>query len=1216
MSNTKSAHQKDTDQQAVRVLIVEDEPMVAEALKGLLCDPDRSEFSCSQAETLAECLSFLRRSPCDIVLLDLGLPDSRGLDTAAVVRKEFPGLPILVLTGLTDEETAIQAMSMDIQDYLVKSQMHPALLSRSIRYAIDRKRSVDALRQSEAAAWHRLRELENLYDTALVGLCVADREYRHLRINKRLAEIDGLPTERIIGRTFREVIPRIADQVEAACDRVFLTGEPFENVEIAGWTRSNLDTERHWLESFYPLKNSEGRVVAVNIVVKEITELKQSETALREREERYRALVNAAASVVWRTSADGLTLLELRRPSELSGEPTIRHLEGWLKLVHPEDREQTAETWRRSVAGKSLFEIENRNLHADGTYHYFLSRAAPVLDHEGRVREWIGLSIDITARKQMEESLRESEHRLELATQAAEEGVWDWDVATGSVVTNDIYIRNFGMPPAGRPFLEWWTGQLHPEDRHGVLTVLSDLAEGRRQTAGYEYRFRRPDGSWCDVLDRAKAVKLRLGKPERVIGVMMDISGRKRAEEELRVSEQRFREVFDHAPVGMVIMDLQAGYEYVNDAFSRIVDHPRHELLQPGADVRQFTHPDDLPATLQGLARLLRGEIPAFFSEKRYVRKDGSPIWVRVSSSLRRDVAGTPVQIVSLVEEIGERKQAEQALRESEERFRTLADNISQLAWMADASGWVFWFNKRWFDYTGAGQEQMRGWGWQSLQHPEHRERVMKSYREAMEKGDPWEETFPLRGRDGSFRWFLCRATPIRSNEGNVVRWFGTNTDITERRRMEEEVRHLAQHDALTGLPNRRLFNEIIKVELAQARRNGTKAAILFLDLDRFKEINDTLGHGTGDELLMQTAQRLRAAIRTSDTVARIGGDEFNLLIPDVAYPEYAAEVAQKVLQEIRRPFQVKGHELNVSTSIGISVFPDDGAEIDTLMRYADMAMYYAKEHGRNMLQFYNPVINTRSLERIRFENSLRRAVDNGEFLLFYQPMVDLRTRRVESVEALLRWRHPERGLLLPEQFFAAAEEIGFMPEIDDWVLRTAGLQSRSWRQAGARKVCVTVNLSQRRFESPGLVQKIASVLSESGLSPACLDLEITETTAMQHIENTVARLRELSAMGVRVSIDNFGIGYSSLTSLKRMPVGKLKLDRSFIREIPGVADDRAIVAGVLLMAHSLNMKVVAAGVEAEEQVSFLLEAHCDEAQGYLFGRPVSAERMGELLAA
>ena len=346
----------------------------------------------------------------------------------------------------------------------------------------------------------------------------------------------------------------------------------------------------------------------------------------------------------------------------------------------------------------------------------------------------------------------------------------------------------------------------------------------------------------------------------------------------------------------------------------------------------------------------------------------------------------------------------------------------------------------------------------------------------------------------------------------------------------------MAQHDMLTGLPNRRFFNEIIAVEMAQARRNNKKLAIFFLDLDRFKEINDTLGHEIGDELLKQTAARLHAVIRTSDTLARIGGDEFSMIIPDILYPEYASEVAQKVLNEIRRPFTVNSHELNVSTSIGISIFPHDSEETDTLLRYADIAMYHAKERGRNMYQFYNPAINTRSLERLKFENSLRQAFDRSEFRLYYQPLVDIKTGKIVSAEVLLRWQHPESGLLMPGQFLNSAENIGLLGDIDAWVLKAAGKQITAWMNEGVSPICITVNLSSRQFENPDISSRISKILEETGLPAECLDIEIPESAAMSNIENTISRIGELRSMGVHVSIDDFGTAYASLSHLKRLP--------------------------------------------------------------------------------
>ncbi len=437
-----------------------------------------------------------------------------------------------------------------------------------------------------------------------------------------------------------------------------------------------------------------------------------------------------------------------------------------------------------------------------------------------------------------------------------------------------------------------------------------------------------------------------------------------------------------------------------------------------------------------------------------------------------------------------------------------------------------------------------------------------------------------------------------------------------ERREMEEAMRHMAQHDALTGLPNRRLFNEIIHVELAQMRRHNKKLAVLFLDLDRFKEINDTLGHDAGDALLTEAAARLKSTVRESDTVARIGGDEFNLILSDIDRPEYASEVGCKLLNEIRKPFKINGHAINVSTSIGISVFPDDGEDGETLLRFADIAMYHAKDKGRNNLQFYNPVINTRSVERMKFENSLRQALERNEFRLYYQPLVNVKSRNIVSGEALLRWQHPERGLLLPEQFFATAEDIGLLSELDAWVLNAVAEQINLWSAGGLPPICVTVNVSARQFESSDLVKRISGILEKTGLPAECLSIEITETVAMQNIESTIFRLDQLANMGVNVSIDDFGTGYSSLSRLKRLRIRKLKIDRSFIRDIASNSDDRKIITAVLLMAHSMKLKVVAEGVEDRTQFSFLRALSCDEAQGFFFSKPLPAEEFKELVTA
>jgi diguanylate cyclase (GGDEF)-like protein/PAS domain S-box-containing protein len=468
---------------------------------------------------------------------------------------------------------------------------------------------------------------------------------------------------------------------------------------------------------------------------------------------------------------------------------------------------------------------------------------------------------------------------------------------------------------------------------------------------------------------------------------------------------------------------------------------------------------------------------------------------------------------------------------------------------------------------------------------------------------------------DGTVRWMSAAAHFSYLPDGRPARMIGTNVDITERKRLEQKITHLAQHDPLTGLPNRRLFRDILTLELAQARRNHRKLALLFLDLDRFKEINDTFGHGTGDELLKEVAKRLKTCIRKSDAAARIGGDEFNVILADVIRPDDVTFIAVKIRESFRTPFLVAGYEFHITASIGISICPDDSDEIDTLYRYADIAMYHAKEMGRDVFQFYNPDINIRSIERMRMESLLRRSIERGELVVYYQPQINVGSRKIVCVEALVRWNHPELGLLEPRRFIPAAEATGFITEIDEFVIRTACAQVRAWLAAGLPAVCVTVNLSAREFQNPDLVGTVTDILNSTGTPPGCLDVEITESLAMRNIEHTITRLTELAAMGVRASIDDFGTGYSSLNYLKRLPVRKLKIDKSFITDLAANSDDRAIIVAVTSMAHDMKMNVLAEGVETEEQFSFLRSIRCDEAQGHLFSAALPAERLGELLA-
>ena len=566
-----------------------------------------------------------------------------------------------------------------------------------------------------------------------------------------------------------------------------------------------------------------------------------------------------------------------------------------------------------------------------------------------------------------------------------------------------------------------------------------------------------------------------------------------------------------------------------------------------------------------------------------------------------------------------ERKRTREALRKSEEQYRELVQNANSIILKLDNKGTITFFNEFAQEFFGYAGDEIIGRNVLGtiVPHTETTGRDLAAMvRDIFSNPEGYlkNENENVR-KNGERVWISWTNRPVRDESGNLAGILAVGLDITERRQMEEIIRQQASYDFLTGLPNRMLFMDHLGLEMSQARRNGRKLAVLFLDLDRFKNINDALGHAAGDQLLKDVAARLKACVRESDTVARIGGDEFNLLLSDIDHVEDTAVVLRKITGTLTEPFTINGHMLHVTSSTGISIFPDDSENAETLIKNADIAMYHVKEQGRNGYQFYNHDINTRTVERMVFENSLRRTIERGELTVYYQPQVDIATRRMVCAEALVRWRHPEQGLLSPGQFIPLAEETGLIIPIGEWVLHSACAQTRAWQEAGYQPMCITVNLSARQFMHPELSAVIEQVLRETNLGSEWLELEITESTAMQDVGHTVFNLSRLTGMGIRFSIDDFGTGCTSLSYLKSLPIQKLKIDRSFIRGITEDPSDKAIVNAVIALAHNLNLKVVAEGVETEAQLSFLRSSKCDEVQGFLVSEPLPNEEFESLMA-
>ncbi|MCP5228535.1 EAL domain-containing protein [Accumulibacter sp.] len=691
----------------------------------------------------------------------------------------------------------------------------------------------------------------------------------------------------------------------------------------------------------------------------------------------------------------------------------------------------------------------------------------------------------------------------------------------------------------------------------------------------------------------------------------------------LRRSEARFRAMSDASPLGVFVSDAQGRCDYSNVAYQKISGRCFEQTL--GTTWSMAIHPEDRQRVLAAWHAAARAQEP-FHSEVRFLREDGSVVWTRLNAAPLGD-GGTAQAHVWTVEDISVRKSlefvlcaAEEALFEEKERAQVTLNSIGDAVLTTDLLGNV--------SYLNLVAEAMTGWSREdALGRPLSEVFAIIDGTTRQAAANPAQRAIEedrsvgliadclLVRRDGVESAIEDSAAPIHNRYGQVTGAVIVFHDVSQSRAMTLKMAHLAQHDVLTGLPNRLLMTERLSLAIGLAQRHGKQVALLFLDMDRFKHINDSLGHVVGDELLQSVAGRLVACVRATDTVCRHGGDEFVILLADIDKPQDAAHVAEKLHVASAVPHLVGGHELHVTLSIGISVYPDDGSDANTVMGNADTAMYHAKAGGRNTYRFFTADMNARAARRLLVEGSLRRALKQDEFVLHYQPQIDLVSGAMTGAEALIRWWDPDLGLVYPGDFISIAEECGLIVPIGRWVLREACRQVQAWRDAGLQAVPVAVNIAAVEFRQRDFVEGIATILQETGLASRYLELELTESVLMHNAESSGSVLEALEAMGVSLAVDDFGTGYSSLSYLKRFPIGTLKIDKSFVRDIATDANDATIVSAVIGMGRNLKQRVIAEGVETREQLAFLQTQRCGEGQGFELSYPLSADDFTRLLA-
>lgn len=968
-------------------------------------------------------------------------------------------------------------------------------------------------------------------------------------------------------------------------------------------------------------------IEGVLINAHDMTERKKAEAALYESEERYRAVVEDQTELICRFSHD-LTLTFVnsayaryfgRNSEELIGK-------NFLSLVPLGDHAKIEQHLERVQRERKAVTYEHCAIDSEGEvrWHQWTDRA--IINGRGEISGYQSVGRDVTERRRAEEKLKESEERFRQLFEQSVEALLVHDEQGRYVDCNTQACLLYGYSREELLSLsvkdiscEMLTEEERAQREAEGGTLWQQVMSGQPGTFAVSLgeENKRKDGSTFPVEARLGSVDY--GGRRLMLVAARDMTKHREAEAALRASEERFRTAFEDASTGVALVGLDNRYLQVNDALCEMLGYSEEELV--GKASFEITHPEDLEKSCGRSQRMLAEDGPQTMSlEKRYLGKDGNVVWAISDVSLVRSDDGRPSHFVSQFQDITRRQEAEQELRESEERFRRLFEQSLEALIVHDAEGRIFDVNTETCRSLGYTREELLTLSISDLtddllsaEQKREREKAGGTLWQRIAAGDPGSQNAVHFGnhkrKDGTTFPIEVRVGGVEYNGQRLI--LASVRDVTERRELERRLEYRAFHDPLTELPNRELFCDRLEKALEGAGRRREQIAVMFLDLDDFKTINDSLGHEAGDELLKAVAKRLRACLRPSDTVARFGGDELALLLEDIDR-DSAEHIAKRIERELSRPFSLShsGKQVQVSASVGVALGGHVRASTDDLLRSADLAMYRVKRSNKAGHEVPDFAGHDYAKAVSEQESELRQAIEREEFRLHYQPVVSLDTTNIVGMEALVRWQHPERGLLYPAQFLHFAEESGLIVPISGWVLREACLQAQRWRDQhpNVSPLVVSVNLSAKHLARHGLIEEVTAALKEASLEPFQLQLEITESATIED-DSAAEVMNDLKALGVRLAVDDFGTGYSSISYLMRFPMDTVKIDRSIVAELGTASESRseATVSAVIALAHSLGETVVAEGIEYESQREILRKPGCELGQGYHFGRPSPA---------
>ena len=887
----------------------------------------------------------------------------------------------------------------------------------------------------------------------------------------------------------------------------------------------------------------------------------------------------------------------------------------WISCIVPEDIKQIIRySYQRYFTEPSLYK-EYRFRHKDGSIRWIASASTAWRDEADDCWVVTVIDTDISDRKQTEENLR----RYERIFSTNSDGIALLNRDLTYRLVNQTYLDRFGLSPA--EVLGQSAEKILGEDNfQQALPYLESCLSG--QSVQYERWFDYATIGHQFISVTYAPYRELTGEVSGIVVSIRLLTDLKRAEAALRAERDLLNQVMNTSVAAIIVFDPQEQVLFANHQAEEIMGLSQQEMLQRSYNDPVWCHTDingqPWPDEQQPLRQVMVTGEPIFDVRISILRPDGQRRLLSINGAPVKDDQGQIINLVFTVNDITEQVNAEWALRESEARFRLLAENISDLVCLHDLDGTYRYVSQSCKAIMGYEPEELLGTSPYDLLHPEHRTLGYPASQSLAIFHQTGPITYRMRCKSGRYIWLETLTKPILDHRGHPIQIQTTSRDVTEKIEMQSKLEHDALHDALTGLPNRSLLMERLDLALERCHRHQDfHFAVLFLDLDRFKVINDSLGHQVGDVLLIAFAQKLKALIRNLDVAARLSGDEFILLLEGIDSVQDAVHIAERILLELQTPFEIAGREIFINTSIGIATSTPQYRHGADLLRDADIAMYRAKANGKACYAIFDPAMHLKVLQEMHLENALRRALEHQQFVLYYQPILSLKTGRLKGFEVLIRWLHPQQGIILPSKFISLAEETGIIVPLGQWILATACQQLKAWQHQFpvAASLSISVNLSARQFQEERLLEQLDMALANSQLQPSSLLLEITESILIEDVESVLDFLRVLQQRGIRLSIDDFGTGYSSLSYLHQFPFSYLKIDRVFIAPIGNGENNHGIVKSIVALSDSLGLDVIAEGIETPAQLAAMQQLGCEYGQGFLFDRPLTVEQVESLLA-